>query len=186
MSFAVALSGRIGAGKSTLAECLAQRLGAPAVGFGSTVRAEAARRSVVSTRESLQELGQSMLESLGAEAFSLLAMREAGVEPSDLPLVIEGVRHVEVYEALSSLVAPGRLHLVYVNTPDQIRSGRLVDNGIEADKIPSIDSHVTERDVATKLRRLADYVVSNTNGDAACEEVTQWLEAKHTDSSDRK
>jgi hypothetical protein len=45
------------------------------------VRAEAARRGFVGSRDELQELGQTLLDELGALLFSERALDAAGVAP---------------------------------------------------------------------------------------------------------
>lgn len=96
------------AGKSTIAATLAAQRGAQMLAFGDLVRREAEARGVGTDRASLQDFGQELYLSLGAEGMSA-----ALLDGYDENVVIDGVRHVEVLRALQSL-RPG-IVLVYLS-----------------------------------------------------------------------
>ena len=157
----IALSGRLGSGKSTLARELAAHLGWPLASFGGYLRGVAAGRGLPDTREALQELGASLLEREGARSFCEAVLRSAGWRPGR-PAIVEGVRHVAVASALRELAAPLPSLLVYLQSSEEVRRGRLDRRGEnELGRLPAIESHSTEADVGEKLGMLADLLVDS-------------------------
>src|SRR5690242_7997878 len=101
-SFVVALSGRIGSGKSALASRLAQCLGCERVSFGDYVRAAALAKGLEPTGENLQLVGAALVEA-GWEPFCRAVLAQAPWQPGQ-PLVVDGVRHVDALAHLKRLV----------------------------------------------------------------------------------
>ncbi len=75
-----------------------------------------------------------------------------------VPLIIDGVRHVEAVHALESLTTPSPVTVVFVDTPLQTRKERFAAREPE-DSFEAADSHPVERDAGTRLRQLANHVV---------------------------
>ena len=102
----VALAGEMGSGKSAVAGHLRAAHGFQIRGFGDVVRAQARARGIPSDdRIALQDLGQELVETLGAAW-----MVERVSQPPSSKLVIDGVRHVNVLDAL----VEGHPDLVFV------------------------------------------------------------------------
>jgi AAA domain len=167
----LALAGPPAAGKTTLAREMAQLSGARRIGFGDYVRAEAAARGVEPTRTVLQRLGQRLLGELGAEGFCDAALRSAGGVPTGRPLIWDGVRHVSVLAALSSLYADD-LRLVFLDAP---RAERLRRLGMSELELAIIDQDETESDVDL-LRDHADLVLDGLTISAAIPQVTELFD----------
>src|SRR5207237_1082407 len=82
----MALSGRIGSGKTTVSTEVARRLGWVRTSFGDYVRSLARSRGLDDSRETLQPLGASVLNE-GVEPFCRAVLAQAGWT-SGTPVVI--------------------------------------------------------------------------------------------------
>jgi dephospho-CoA kinase len=119
---ALALSGPICAGKSTVASLLAKASSRKVISFGRYVSEEATARGVKSDRSSLQKLGTRLLQEHGPRAFCESALRTCGATLGS-DLVWDGVRHPSVFLALKELHQSGVL-LIYLDPPSAARRAR--------------------------------------------------------------
>ncbi len=158
----IALSSRMGAGKSTIAQALSDRLGWPRVSFGDYVREVARVRGLQESRSVLQQLGESLVQddprSLTAAVLSKVNIRSGAV--------IDGVRHTQILKTIRELVAPLAVVLVYVETEEKLRIQRLVRRGMTVDEIQAADCHSNEMQVKGVLRESAVLKVRG-DGDTA-------------------
>ena len=155
---AIAISGPIGSGKTTVAKALAERVGAQRIGFGDYVRKVARTAGLDSTnRTVLQDLGDVLVrwpEEMCGEVLRQFPASE------NAPLIIDGVRHVTVLEALRRLVRPRELKLVYLDADRATLLTRWASEGDQS-KVDDPYAHDVEHEVETLLRTLADIVVDN-------------------------
>lgn len=173
----VAIAGRTRAGKTTLATALAAELGWPAASFSSYVRAEAGRRGIAEERRPLQDLGASMIETMGPRAFVAGMLDAARLTiAADAPLLVEGVRHLVVLEALREIAAPIPADLVFLDVSDAERNRRLAAEGVSAAEGAEWEQHSTERDVVNRLPSVADLLVdADAPRDFVAKTVLTWL-----------
>jgi dephospho-CoA kinase len=176
MAFWVGISGGIAAGKTSVALCLADALEAPFASFGNYVRAEAARRQLAADRHSLQEVGEGLITELGWDRFCRAVLDHGGVAEGSSSAVIDGIRHVDAFEALKSIASPTPFYLVFLDVPDELRSSRLEAGGIPREEIALIERHPTERDVSDALRERASVVVSGSDSITLCRDARLALE----------
>lgn len=163
----VAFAGRVGAGKSSVAVALAADLGWHFASFGSFVRKIATNRGIEHTRDSLQVIGEE-LEANDPGGFCRGVLDDAGWYPGE-SAVVEGVRHVRIWETLKDMVAPQPIFLVYLEAPEELRRARLQERGAqEANYLEKVEAHSTERDVIAELPHLANLVMF-TDGQAVSE-----------------
>lgn len=152
----IGIAGKIGSGKSTFSEELANGLGWPRASFGDFLRNVAKSRGLEESREVLQELGASFIER-GPNEFcrALLAHYKWN---SGEPLIIDGIRHTEVVDELRRLVAPLELRIIYLEVDDKTRFERLkqLDETMERETLELVESHRTEEQVKDRLPALAD------------------------------
>lgn len=175
-STVVAFAGGIASGKSTLSQAVAQSIGCPRVSFGGYVRTEAQRRGVSEDRTTLQRIGEELVTD-DAEGLCRAVLAQAAWRPGSA-LVVDGVRHVNVAEMLRRLVAPSEFRLVHVSASEQARSTRLASRGGNYKELRKLDTHSTEREVADRLRELADFRVDGESPlEAAIDEVSRWANA---------
>ena len=149
-------SGRIGSGKTSVSRRVAETLGAAWTGFGDFVRAVAASRSLdASSREVLQTLGAQLLQDHGPAWLCQQVIARAGWD-GHRPLVVDGVRHVDVLNEIGRQLSAHRNVLFYLDLPDQDMPAR----GLDASTRRVIEDHSTEHDVLRALRERANLVVS--------------------------
>jgi dephospho-CoA kinase len=165
----VGIAGAIGSGKSELSRALARELDAERLSFGDFVRREGRGRGVEPTRENLQQLGEQLIDELGAPEFVRRVLSER--PPTDL-LVVDGVRHLAVDEALRKIAA--QYVLVFATVDDDTRRRRLVERKGHDVDLTALDQHSTEREVPL-LRERAATVVDGTDSGAAVERVRELL-----------
>ena len=92
--------------------------------------------------------------------FCCAVLDDAGWHPGE-SAVVEGIRHVRIWETLKSIVAPQPIYLVYLEAPEELRRARLQERGAqEANCLAKAEAHSTERDVIAELPRLANLVLS--------------------------
>jgi dephospho-CoA kinase len=170
------LSGQIASGKSTIARALTEVIRCERVSFGGYVRKVAASQGYNEDRRTLQDLGQDLIEELGAEQFCIEVLRDQA--PTFVPgknLVIEGIRHAEVVEALSFLVQPSALALVFVQVDERTRRNRLALREGEP-SLEKADEHDTEQQVRRALQGCADLtLVSTRPSGELVRKVLAWM-----------
>lgn len=176
--FVIALSGGIGAGKTDLAERLAATLDADRVSFGREVREFAERNQRnQNDRAVLQELGQAMVLT-DCEGFvrRVLAQRDEGGRQRKPGLIVEGVRHVEVFKELGRQLGDRTVHLVHISTPEATREKRVMDrDNVERRVVARYDNDITEAQVP---RILPQYAALTLNGDLPLELQVATVEKK--------
>lgn len=155
----VAFAGKIGSGKSTISSGVAKALGWAHASFGDYLRTVAKSSGLDDSREVLQELGATLV-SKSANDFCRAVLTHYQWSAGE-PLVIDGIRHAEVVEALRSLVAPLELRLVFLDVKDSARLERLerVDESIPQN-IALVEAHSTEFEVRGHLSSLANLRLS--------------------------
>ena len=99
MKFAVVISGRIASGKSTIATHIASEFDLKTVSFGEYVRAISRRTGELEARESLQQLGDSLISTLGASGLLQAALKHSDIQRDDC-VVFDGVRHSEILDGI--------------------------------------------------------------------------------------
>jgi dephospho-CoA kinase len=176
---ALAFSGSIASGKSTIAAAVADAFHWPCVSFGNYVRFVARSQGLVESREVLQEIGADLVEKDVAE-FSRAVLAQADWQPGQ-SIVIDGIRHVTVLASLRKLVAPTKLFLVFVETDKATRSARLFDrDAINLEIHQHLELHSTEQQVKSTLAKMSDLLIYSTHSpEVLAQQITHWLEAQH-------
>jgi cytidylate kinase len=148
------IAGQIGSGKSSLARELCKRLNGKLISFGSFVRSEANRRGIRIDRAALQRLGEDLIAELGPDEFVRQVLYSDSITSS---IVIDGIRHVEIWQAIRS-IAPGSI-LVYLDVPDEIRIARLQQrDNLDIDSIKLAMLHPMEKNIPL-LRQYSNLVL---------------------------
>lgn len=157
MSLLVCFSGQIGSGKSSVSTAVAQALGWPRVSFGDYLRGELVRLGRDPTsRAALQELGQRLVED-DPDSFCQAVLRSGGVTPG-ADGVVDGVRHVSVYHALTRVAAPSMVLLIHLNISDASQVER-VSQRHDRDDLARASRHAVEAELQDSLPRSADLTV---------------------------
>ena len=150
----IAFSGMPGSGKTTLSTELARVLGVPRVGFGGYVRSVAIQQNLPIDRESLQRLGQSLIEE-NVSQFCENVLKNSNLLEADY-FILDGIRHSSV---LSYFRSNYPLMFIYVTAPYETLKNRLKARG-EAELIDSLRTEPTEMEVESILKGQADLTVS--------------------------
>jgi cytidylate kinase len=164
----LAFSGKMGSGKSTLSEHVAKALDWKRASFGDYVRKIAKDEGLdEESRDVLQELGARLVKS-GPEEFCRDVLAQFDWRSGE-PLIVEGVRHAEIIEALRRVVAPLEVRLVFLEVTDVRRIERLqMRDSAVVERLKQVESHSTEKQVSTVLPEMADLRVS---GDKSISEL---------------
>jgi len=139
MKLIVCLTGMPGAGKSTIAEGL-QSKGYEIINMGNTVREEAKKRNLESTRENLGKLMLELREKNGPGAIAELVKPQIESSTSNV-ILIDGVRSNDEIQVLKKY---GTVKLLAVHASTDTRFDFLQKRGRSDD--PQTKQHFEERD----------------------------------------
>lgn len=157
MSLLLCFSGQIGSGKSSVSTAVANALGWHRTGFGDYLRSEIARRGGdPNDRQALQNLGQARVDD-DASAFCRDVLAAGGFQPGN-DFVIDGIRHVTIFEILKQIGAPGVAKLVFLGAGEATRSTR-VQTRTDAADFARASTHRVEAELRDALPDRADGVV---------------------------
>lgn len=184
---ALAFSGAIGSGKSSVSGELQRILGWPRVSFGDFVRKQATAMGRDATdRTVLQNLGQALVVS-DLEGFVRDVLgQEPGWADAD-GIIIDGLRHSEVREELIRQVHPKVLKLVMITVDEDARLARArKEKAIESFELSRYDQDVTEAQIRRTLPDFADLQIENgSSPSAAAEAVVHRLHLRAGTSAPR-
>lgn len=159
---ALAFSGAIGSGKSSVSGELQTLLGLPRVSFGDFVRNKAASMGKdAADRTVLQQLGQTLVLT-DLQGFVRGVLAQAPDWENADGVIIDGLRHTEVREELIRQVHPKQLKLVLVKVDESTRLSRAQkEEDIESHVLSRYDQDATEAQTRLALPNLADLQVEN-------------------------
>jgi cytidylate kinase len=158
LSLLLCFSGQIGSGKSSVSSAVAEALGWHRTGFGDYLRSEIARLGGdPSSRKALQDLGQSRVEE-DPSALCRDVLAAGGFRPGD-DFVIDGVRHLGIFEILRTISAPTRARLIFFTTAEATRIAR-VDERPDRKDFTRASGHRVESELRDALPQHADSLVS--------------------------
>lgn len=161
MSTNLIFSGPIGSGKTQVSKAVATTLGLGWTSFGATLKAIAIKQGGPTNRKGLQALGEIMVATKPDELCQRVLAEAKPTETQ--PVVIDGLRHIEIRDILRRIFWPARLLLIYIDVPEVIRLERLrARDSISNLEIQSEVVHSTEIQVPAEIRSLADLVVDNS------------------------
>jgi dephospho-CoA kinase len=159
-SAVIGLAGPIGSGKTSVALGLASALNCSVASFGTYVRELAVRSGRGTSRDTLQEISEQLIDLIGLRGLTRNVLASA-VWDREHSLVVDGIRHPDVVTALRAEAAPLPVILVYLDVSPKVRRNRFVTrDNLSAWELDSFELHSTERDVETRVRALADVVMT--------------------------
>jgi dephospho-CoA kinase len=158
-AFMLGFAGGIASGKSAVSVAVAAALGWNRASFGDYLRGVARERGLAGSRENLQALGGMF--AMDMRSFCASVLKGAQWKSGD-PLVLDGIRHSEAVDALTMLVAPLRLVLVYLDVIPAIRQERFERKQDQYQRLDELEKHSTEIQVEKILRSRADLVVDSS------------------------
>jgi dephospho-CoA kinase len=184
MLIALALTGKIGSGKTAVTTAIAKALNWPRASFGDYVRAVAREQDIAPTRQSLQKLGTELLNQDPKQFCASVLSSSGWVAPGNL--VIDGLRHRETVALIRDLVRPALLKIVLIQVSEPTRLTRVREReGIDLQSIAAFDSHSSEAQVTSGLYDVADLVIDGEQPLAeTVGELSRWIEVwKHNNSA---
>ncbi len=175
----IAFSGSIASGKSTLSQETAKTLQWKRASFGDYVRSVAQSRGLANSREVLQAIGADLLQR-DMEDFCRAVLAQADWQLGQ-PIVIDGIRHIEVLDNLKRVVAPMQLFLVFITVDEATRTNRLLEREtVNLEKYKHLEQDSTEQQVKTHLAEISDLVVNSASSlEASARQVIEWIESQH-------
>jgi len=180
MSLLLCFSGQIASGKSSVSAAVADALGWQRTGFGDYLRAEIARMGGdPDDRKALQDLGQKRVdEDPGAFCRDVLAYGR--FQPGD-NFVIDGIRHVSIFEILAALNVPSQARLLLLGAREMTRVTR-VRTRSDAQDFDRASQHRVEAELGSALPQRADGTVdADQSFDLVVSDclnlVQRWLQA---------
>ncbi|WP_028167370.1 AAA family ATPase [Bradyrhizobium elkanii] len=157
MSLLLCFSGQIGSGKSSVSTAVAAALGCGRTSFGDYLRSEIARLGGdPNDRKALQDFGQKRVEDDSA-AFCRDVLAAGGFQAGD-NFVIDGIRHVEIFELLAAVAKPSEARLLYLGAPETTRNDR-VQSRDDAQDFVRESTHQVETELQDALPKRADAVI---------------------------
>jgi len=157
MSLLLCFAGQIGSGKSSVSIALAAALGWRRTGFGDYLRSEVIRGGGdPNDRKALQDLGQQRVDA-DAAAFCRDVLAAVGFVPGN-DLVVDGIRHVEIFDILAEVGKPSDARLIYLGAPEITRKLR-IQSRTDAKDFSRASSHRVEFELQDALPFRADAVI---------------------------
>jgi cytidylate kinase len=154
----VCFSGRIGSGKSSVTQTLANALRWPRASFGDYVRARVADRGGdPSSRKELQNLGQMLVET-DPSGFAAAVLQARGYKRG-ADLLVDGIRHVAIQETIARLVSPSPAFLIHLAADDFHVRHRIEHRTAGLADLPRAEGHAVEAEVRSSLPSIASVVI---------------------------
>lgn len=158
MSLLLCFSGQIGSGKSSVSTAVAAALGWHQTGFGDYLRSEITRMGGdPNDRAVLQELGQNRVDD-DPSGFCRDVLAAGGFRPGD-NFVIDGVRHVTIFELLAEVSLSTRARLLFLGAHETTRIERVGARGDAKDFVRA-STHRVEAELRDTLPRRAHGIVN--------------------------
>lgn len=157
MPLIVCFSGKIGSGKSSVIASVGNKLQWKRTGFGEYLRAEITKLGGdPESRAALQDMGQSLVAS-NPDAFCQAVLDFVDYEPGE-NLLIDGVRHVDIFNRLERIVSPTAIRLIHLSVSEDVQRTRVQFRPDAAD-LDRAGAHAVEADLAHNLPDRAHAVV---------------------------
>lgn len=158
MSLMLCFSGQIGSGKSSVSATVGEALGWRHTGFGDYLRSEITRLGGnPDSREALQDLGQKRVNE-DPKAFCRDVLTAGGFKPGD-NFVIDGVRHVSIFDILVAVSKPTQARLLFLGAVETTRIARVQTRG-DAQDFARASTHPVEAESGDTLPQRAHGVVN--------------------------
>lgn len=155
----IGICGKIGSGKTTLANYLSEYYKCTKFNLGDYVRWEAKKVGLSIDRPSLQKLGKELMDG-DIVHFCKESLTFSKWDRSS-NLIIAGIRRKSQVDTFKKLVHPNKFLLIYVDVKEEIRKERVLQRSAD-EHSPDIDKHQTEEEVKYVLAEISDIIVDSS------------------------
>jgi adenylate kinase family enzyme len=166
----IAIAGRIESGKSSVSSLLSARLGMPVLSFGDFIRTTCPPGA---PREELQAAGAQLLDEIGPSGLVGAVLESRGLDTTT-PVIWEGVRHLNVLEALRGRYAPDPVELFFLSPPEARRLARAEQTAGSRGRRNDWEAHETEATDA--LAEAARMTITASTAEGAVAEILAELD----------
>lgn len=149
------IAGQIGSGKTYWADQIAAYFNCARASFSSYIRYKCILKSIECTRQNMQNIGTEVINN-ELEQYIRYTV-SYGVNNQNI--VIDGLRHEEVYDKMKELYPNTNIVLLYVDCDEKQRKKNLI---IRGDEMGDADKNPMEIN-ATKLRAKAQFILHYSN-----------------------
>ena len=172
------LSARMQAGKTTVSKAVASEMHAVRISFGRVVSEEAEKQQLDITRETLQNLGESMVQE-DVYGFCQRVLDSKGWQKG-MSIVVDGVRHKRVLLALREIVEPDYFGLMYLNIDRKTQLERWKSEDIPYTKsLEELEQHSTEIEVLKVLPDFSDLILDGAKKvELTVKKIIAWSESE--------
>lgn len=170
MKTIIALSGKMGSGKTAASDFLHSRYGAKQMRFSQILMDVLTRLHVSASRDNLQKLGHALRTSVGESVVVDAFRKDLEAEDAEI-IVVDGVRYPNEVELVRSF--PESI-LLFLDAPQKVRYERCVKRGekgeasITFQEFAASENKATERHL-DEIKKLADFVIENEGSIAQLE-----------------
>lgn len=174
MNLLLCFSGQIGSGKSSVSTAVADALGWGRTGFGDYLRGEITRHGGdPDDRKALQDLGQARVDA-DAAAFCRDVLKAGGFQPGN-DFVIDGIRHVNIFEIIKQVGLPSDAKLLFLGAGEMTRNAR-VQARADAFDFARASTHRVEAELREALPDRADAVIdADQTMDRVVSDCLEWI-----------
>lgn len=168
MTTVLGTSAPMGVGSSDVTRRAANALNVCYASFGQYVLKEAEKRGIAITRETLQDLGQSLVDS-DVQGFCSNVLQDSGWQ-TGTPLVIDGIRHLKVLDTLKTIVEPCKFAPVFLNISSHGTPWTKTELP-HTKPLDELERHSTEHDLMALRERAAMLITC----DQTIDEVIRYI-----------
>jgi len=146
------------------------------------VRSKAEESGTGATQGDLQDLGQRLVAQDPLE-FTRAFLRGSAWKPGE-SVVVDGLRHVEVFRSLKTLTAPSDVSLLFLEVEEGVRLDRFLGRfGGLPDQFYETERHPVEKQVVRLLKTKANLVLDGTRPVSELVALTQTYLRKRESNS---
>lgn len=159
----IGIIGRLSSGKTTLARNISEKYSFPIISFGAYLQKYSKERGLPVTRQDLQDLGQSFIDSDSTKFLQEVLLTSSGKDQRIC--IIEGIRHVAIFESIRELF--DNSFFIFCDCPKSLRITRYLNRVKESDlkkdveSFNTADEHPVECEIDV-LKVTCDFVVDTT------------------------
>jgi dephospho-CoA kinase len=163
LKIAISAIGKISSGKSTFAKYLSQKYNIPVASFGGYVKHHCEQKGLPIDRDTLQNVGLSLVRANPEDFLSRVIDFYAGNSPF---LIFDGVRNATILAAVKAISEKSMY--IYVSTNLDVRfqrylaRGKSSDQAVTFDEFVKIDDHQIEREIES-LQKDCDAVIDGNS-----------------------